>query len=269
MAEHGDGSAAPEAAARARFEAARVRYYERLGARYQRVGLEILIRLTERGEHPAMLLGEVFVPQSVRADPPPLELPREVWRRLAEAGQIGALDQPEQLGRERLEQARRSYQARPARSVLDVLAGPAGRRLVLLGGPGAGKSTLARYLVLSLAGTTDGDPAGSATDANAQTGALQELAGSLPLLVELHTYADPRWRQGSFLDLIDGLYTSEDLGLPKDLLAGYLEAGGPAVVVFDGLDEIFDPKLRREITRRIEAFASRYRQIRVVVTSRV
>ena len=33
-----------------------------------------------------MLLGEVFVPQQVRADPPPVEVPREVWRRLAEAG---------------------------------------------------------------------------------------------------------------------------------------------------------------------------------------
>src|SRR5215475_648224 len=205
-----------------------------------------------------MLLGKVLVSQSVRADPPPLELPREVWRRLAEAGQVEAVYLPEQLDRERLARARQAYQDRPAHPVLDVLTGPAGRRLVLLGDPGAGKSTLARYLVLTLARTTGEVP-----------GAGQGLAGSLPLLVELRTYADPRWRQGSFLDLVDGLYASEDLGLPRELLAGYLEAGGRAVVVFDGLDEVFDPKLRREVTRRVEAFASRYRQVRVVVTSRV
>src|SRR5262249_44669010 len=154
--------------------AARVRYYERLRARYQRVDLEILIPLTEQGEHPAMLLGQIFIPQSVRADPPPLELPREVWRRLAEAGQIEALDLPEKLDRERLEQARRTYQARPARSVLDVLTEPAGRRLVLLGDPGAGKSTLSRYLMLSLAPATGEEPARSAQNTGAGTGGLPE-----------------------------------------------------------------------------------------------
>ena len=41
------------------------------------------------------------------------------------------------------------------------------------------------------------------------------------------------------------------------------------MVVFDGLDEVFDPGLREQVTRQIEAFAARYPQVRVIVTSRV
>jgi len=41
------------------------------------------------------------------------------------------------------------------------------------------------------------------------------------------------------------------------------------VVIFDGLDEIFDPEAREQITRQIVAFADEYPQARIVVTSRV
>jgi hypothetical protein len=53
----------------------------------QRVDLEILTPLTEQGDHLVMLLEQVVVPQQVRADPPPMEVPRQVWWPLAEAGQ--------------------------------------------------------------------------------------------------------------------------------------------------------------------------------------
>jgi predicted NACHT family NTPase len=48
----------------------------------------------------------------------------------------------------------------------------------------------------------------------------------------------------------------------------FLRQGGPALVVFDGLDEVFDPRRREEVTRQIDAFAARYPQARVIVTSR-
>lgn len=60
---------------------------------------------------------------------------------------------------------RASYQDRPAKPVLDVIAGPDGQHLVLLGDPGAGKSPLARYLMLALAET-----AASGNTATPQTG---------------------------------------------------------------------------------------------------
>lgn len=112
----------------AEFPQARAAYLARVRQRYQRVDLEVLTPLSEQGEHPAMLLGEIFVPQWMWADPPPVELPRELWRRLAEAGEVRDENLPEGVGRERVEQAWRAHRDRPAVPVLDVAAGAAGRR---------------------------------------------------------------------------------------------------------------------------------------------
>lgn len=241
------------------FVRARDEYLTRLRQRHRRVELEVLTPLTEGGESPTMLLGEVFVPQLARANPPPLELPRELRRRLAAAGEVGGGDTPESVDRREIEQARQAYQDRPALPVLEIVASQGGQKLVLLGDPGAGKSTLARYLVMTLADMADG---------GAAPADLTSLSDCLPLLVELRTYADPQWRYKTFLDLIDHLYEVENLGLPRRHLEGYLRRGGSAVVIFDGLDEVFEPGLREQVTRQIDGFAARYPQVRVIVTSR-
>ena len=59
------------------------------------------------------------------------------------------------------------------------------------------------------------------------------------------------------------------MGLPRDVLDAYLRGDGRAVVMFDGLDELFDPAQRDDTARRIAAFAAAYPQVRVIVTSRV
>ena len=283
LEEVGLEEAGGDAGAGSVFAQARARYLERIRQRYRRVDLEILTPLTDHGEHPVMLLEQVFVPQQVRADPPPVEVPREVWRRLAEAGTDGDCHLPEEIDQERLQAALRAYHDRPARPVLDVIGDPVGRRLVVLGDPGAGKSTLARYLMLALAGpgeepTDIADAADVGLDVgptgmgDRATPVSAGLAGWLPLLVELRTYADPGWRNGrsvTFLDLIDHLHATQDVGLPRQVLELFLDEGGPALMIFDGLDEVFDPRLRAEVTAQIEGFAARYPKTRVVVTSRV
>ncbi|MBV9161201.1 MAG: HEAT repeat domain-containing protein [Pseudonocardiales bacterium] len=98
---------------------------------------------------------------------------------------------------------------------------------------------------------------------------MTALAGWLPWLVELRTYADARWRDRTFLDLIDYLHTTEGLGLPKSAADFFLRQDGRAVVIFDGLDELFDPQLRDTVTHQIAGFAARYPRTRIVVTSRV
>ena len=257
------------------FALARREYLARVSSRYRRVDLEILTPLSE-AEHPAMMLEQVFIPQHVRADPPPMEIPREVWRRLAAAGHTDDADLPDELDRERLEEARQAYYQRPTRPVMDVLAEPAGRKVVLLGDPGSGKSTLARYLLAALArqdlADATGDlssPVAPPTDkSSVARQAAAGLMGWLPLLVELRTYADPQWRSGTFLDLIDHLGEAEGLGLPKALLKPFLATGGQAVLIFDGLDEVFDPGRRAQIVGEIDGFAAKYPRVRVVVTSR-
>ncbi|MDQ3762484.1 MAG: HEAT repeat domain-containing protein, partial [Actinomycetota bacterium] len=246
-------TAAPGDAA---FAAARREYLARLRERYGWVDLEVLTPLIEQDEHPPVRLREVFVAQAVRADPPPVELPRELVRRLVEAGELGRDELFGGVDLEVLAQVHQAYRKRPVRSVVQVLAESDQQRLLLLGDPGAGKSTLARYLALTLA------------DASTE-GPLRALAGWLPLLVELRTYAVALWRERTFLDLIDYLHATEGLGLPKSMVDSYLRQDGRAVVIFDGLDELFDPQLRDMVTRQIAEFAARYPRARIVVTSRV
>ncbi|MEV4560612.1 HEAT repeat domain-containing protein [Kitasatospora sp. NPDC049285] len=244
-------------------EQARRGYALRLRERYQRLDLEVLTPLSEQDEHPAVHLREVFVPQLVRADPPPVELPRELLRRLAAEGELDRQELPPGVERETVRRVQEAYRRRPAVPVLPLLAGPDGHRAVLLGDPGSGKSTLARFLCLAL------------TEPLIRPGApvpeeVAALAGRLPLIVELRRYADAEWRGRTFEDFLVHLYDTEGLGLPAELLHRQLEEDAArTLVLFDGLDELFDPQVRETASRRIAAFAARYPQLRVVVTSRV
>ncbi|MEU6483098.1 HEAT repeat domain-containing protein [Streptomyces sp. NPDC046887] len=241
------------------YEAACTAYAKRLRERYGRLDLEVLTPLNEQGEHPVVGLREVFVPQSVRADPPPVELPRELLQRLLDAGAAAdGLALPPGVDREVVERVRQAYDQRPARPVLDVVADPEHERIVVLGDPGAGKSTLARYLALAL--TADGGPVAG----------LDALHGRLPLVVELRVYAEAAWRDRTFEDFLGHLHEDEGLGLPPRMLAGCLAGSGPrpVLVVFDGLDELFEPGVRDAVARRIAGFAAKYPSARIIVTSR-
>ncbi|MEU0407311.1 HEAT repeat domain-containing protein [Streptomyces griseorubiginosus] len=234
------------------------RYATRVRESYGRLDLDVLIP-TEEGEHPPVGLEEVFVAPAVRADPPPVELPRDIRQRLVDAGEWPS-SLPPGLEREALDRARQAYAERPARDVLEVLADPDQARLVLLGDPGAGKSTLARHLALTLTGEIPpADP-------------LAPLAGRVPLVVELREYAVGEWRERTFEDFLTYLHGTKGMAPPLAVVRRLLTEGR-AVVVFDGLDELFDPAAREQVSHRIADFASRYGAaaggVRVVVTSRV
>ncbi|MGW4759621.1 NACHT domain-containing protein [Streptomyces chartreusis] len=255
--------AAPDVPAEAELsqeeEHAHVRAYaQQLSVLYGRLDLEVLVPTTE-GEHPRMELREVFVPPRVRADPPRVELPVELHRRLVENGELGApgggLPLPPGMDQRQWELARQAYRERPAVALLDAVASPEAGRIVLLGDPGAGKSTVARYLALTLA-------------SDSSSGPLHALAGLLPVVVELRRYADTDWRDRSFEDFLAHLHTQEGHAPSPALLRQRLR-NGRALIVFDGLDELFNPKIRETVTRRITGFTARYPQARIVVTSRV
>ncbi|MBM0205407.1 HEAT repeat domain-containing protein [Micromonospora sp. STR1s_5] len=218
--------------------------------------LDALIPLNDQDEHPPVRLREVFIGQDVRANPPRAELPRDVWLRLIDSGHVSSADLPAGFDRDLLTRLRQDYQQRPRRSVLAVLAHPSAMRTVLLGDPGAGKSTLARYLALALADAVPPPPE------------LEPLRGLVPLVVELRIFASYASGGGDFLDLIDHTHATEGFGLPRATTESLLTRGR-TLVVFDGLDEVFDPGERTTISKRIGAFAAKYPRAKVVVTSRV
>ncbi|MFF7023193.1 HEAT repeat domain-containing protein [Streptomyces klenkii] len=221
---------------------------------YGRLHLEVLVGRHEV-ESPVVELPAVFVPPLLRADPPPVELPRELRKRLEDGdGALPGEELPPGLDEEWLERVRRAYRERPPVELLQVLSDPEQGRVVLLGDPGAGKSTLAQYLALALITDPVPEP-------------LAGLAGRVPVVLELRRYADAQWRDRSLEDYLDHIGITEYRSVPRGVLKALLDAGR-AVVVFDGLDELFDPAVRAETARRIAAFAGRYPGTRIVVTSR-
>jgi GTPase SAR1 family protein len=137
------------------------------------------------------------------------------------------------------------------------------RRLVLLGGPGSGKSSFLRHLAVSLAHAPDqGDPALPGWS----------VGRLLPLYVSLGGFAG--WcREGK--RSIDGLQlwqylfaTAQEYGL--DELESQLRRAfrnGGMLVLLDGLDEVAEPDVRGQVARAVAALADATTY--VVVTCRV
>ncbi|MFE1521379.1 HEAT repeat domain-containing protein [[Kitasatospora] papulosa] len=223
-------------------------YLERVREVHLRLNLDVLGPSRLAGEQPVIELRQVFIPQDCRPFEPHLD--DGVRRRLLAAGEL--VDELSRTARTLERSARHS----PTQPVLSMLAQEAGRRMVVLGDPGAGKSTLAKYLALALAGGLVELPP-----------SLEPIASLVPILVELRQYAQPYWRERTIEDFLDHVHVQERMNMPRSVLEDLLRAG-TAVVVFDGLDEIFDPAVRAETSRRITAFAAHYRRVRTVVTSR-
>jgi formylglycine-generating enzyme required for sulfatase activity len=139
--------------------------------------------------------------------------------------------------------------------VLQLLQKEAG--LVLLGDPGAGKSTFLKYLALSLA-AGDGESLG--------------LAGRLPFLVPIARYAEALAKGNVRLDhFVESDFRERvgDLAL-GGLLAAALEEGR-ALLLLDGLDEVRDRALQKRVVARVQDFFSLHARDgnKFVITSRL
>ncbi|SCG68453.1 anti-sigma factor antagonist [Micromonospora humi] len=227
-------------------------YLSRLSKRYHHVELQTLLASGITGSATPALAG-ILVQPRVRRDVPTVELPREA--RLRPVRELMSLALPDGIDADLVVQTRQAHEAHPVRPALEVLTDPSLQHLVLLGDPGSGKSVMIRHLASLLSHQ------GAASRA-------APLDGALPLLVELRVFAAPRWRDGTFIELLDHLYRSEGLGFPAETLEALFRDDGRAVVVFDGLDEIFDAELRQRVSHQIAGFAFHYPRVRIVVTSR-
>jgi hypothetical protein len=233
-------------------------YYAALRKRYNALALEGLTP-PQKEEYLQIQLRAVFVEQNMRENPPPVELPKEVWQKLARDKEIHLDDLPSDITLDDVRHARETYYERPSRPVLDVLTDSRYQHTIILGDPGSGKSTLARYVMLLLI-----DPATADNK-------LEAFAGHLPLLVELRTYAGlcAEGNCTTFLEFLEYLGKTEGWALTQSALRNHLKHDGRAVVIFDGLDEIFDPEMRERVTHQIVGFGNDYPKARIIVTSRV
>jgi formylglycine-generating enzyme required for sulfatase activity len=144
------------------------------------------------------------------------------------------------------------------------------QRLVIIGDPGCGKTTLISYLGLTYARTL-------ADERNW----VQERLGlheksHLPIILPLrdfgHHLKEKHPKPGKdgpalLLDYLREYYEAQHIPLPEDFFVSHLE-NGRAVLLLDGMDEVAEVSLRQRVARLIEAFAGRYEKCRYVVTSR-
>jgi len=198
-------------------------------------------------------LWKLFIPPNVRQVhelvPQVYEIPKEHQRRLRESKQLDA-----EVSLEELQRYKEVYSQQPIRPIREIIKDKDNYRyLVILGDPGSGKSTLLQYLALDWANST-------LKDASLQP---------IPLLIELRTYMRNR-DSGQCKNFLGFFHDSSGVicNLNQHQLVEQLKAGN-ALVMFDGLDEVFDPGKREDVITDIHRFTNDYPNVRVIVTSRV
>lgn len=139
--------------------------------------------------------------------------------------------------------------------LLDVLSQYSG--MVVLGDPGAGKTTFVKYLALRLA-RGEGKKIG--------------LDDYLPILLPLAAFANALQTRDIRLDDFIAEYFS-DIGLDLPIGPMLKEALkiGRALILLDGLDEVRDPSIRNTVVERVLDFFAFHRREgnKFVLTSRV
>lgn len=133
-----------------------------------------------------------------------------------------------------------------------------GSRTVVLGDPGSGKSTLLKFLAL----------AGTSVELQSRYGVAPDPR--LPILLILRRYAHElttRLNLGLREYIIETMKAALSLPVDDAFLDYYLESG-QAILLFDGMDELPDSNLRKDIRDRINTFMATYPHNTVIVSSR-
>lgn len=194
------------------------------------------------------------MPQTVRECheyyPQLLEIPKEHLRRLQARGEI---DKKSEATEEILERRRRAYFDQTPRPVLHLLNDEQVNRLVILGDPGSGKSSLLQYMALQWARGADG---------------AQRYTQRLPLVIELRDY--DRWECPNGKSFVRYLHEGPTWHRFNQFdLDRHLRAPETMTLLLDGLDEVFDAARREQVMNDIHRLSLEYPSTRVIVTSRV
>lgn len=162
--------------------------------------------------------------------------------------------------------------ARAERGRLAVIAAVSRHdRLVLLGDPGSGKSTLVNFLALCLAGERLGDKQANLR----RLGKAWRLGRLVPIRIILRDYAARGLPSGKglwqfFRDELAAVKSGdEDLSGCLPAVEDALGKPGGAILFLDGVDEVPQANSRRvDLRRAIESFARDFPRCRILVTSR-
>lgn len=225
------------------------RYLQHLVDSYQYLDFKGIVQLEKL---PIRLpLEQVYVPETARSF-----VADATTRRDHVAGRVVV---PTDLAQSLAERVADRLQDVGTIAVEEAMATHAGT--VLLGDPGAGKSTVIKYFALRLA-------------QHQALGSAASKVEGLPIVLPVAAYAEAL-DTGSELSLEHylPLYYREVRGIPHDLSGLFHEAlqSGRAVVLLDGLDEITDVGRRIFVTRQVENFYNWYRRTgtRFFITSRL
>jgi energy-coupling factor transporter ATP-binding protein EcfA2 len=239
------------------------KYYQRMLTRFSPVDLANLMP-AYANDPGRMVIRDVFIAQSIRENPPPVEIPKDLMESIKESGlHEKDADNNNDLDEQQVEKLRNSYVSQSSSPVLDVIATPGYRLLVLTGEPGSGKSTLMRYLLTGIIKPPVDHDSGE------QLPWVKTFDEAFPLLIELRDFHALRsgGECDSFMEYVAYMGKTDQWFIDDCAVHKYLTSG-PSLVMFDGLDEIFDTSERERVIHEIAGFAQRYERARIVVTSR-
>jgi energy-coupling factor transporter ATP-binding protein EcfA2 len=226
-------------------------YRKAMFTRYRRLKLEQLDSTTHDIRH--LTLNAMYVEprakECIGFVPRVFELPKELQLKLRKKGELDS----KELDHSIIDQYRRAYVEQESRLLSAILSDESCSKLVILGDPGSGKSTLLQHLVLEWA----------------ELSSVKSDDSVLPILIELREFAVFA-EQNKSDDLF--AYLGGGAGMrwhfEKEMLTHWLSSR-KSLLLFDGLDEIFDLSLRKKITTAVHRFAHEFPLAKILVTSRV
>ena len=260
-----------------RLESQRRSYLRAIVDQNQYVNLQGLAPM-RGGQLVQMRMEEIFIPLHVEQQVKVIDSPR--FEELTKPAFLSV-----EQDRERMRELDRLLQTKTTTQRAEIADLLKEDRAIVLGDPGAGKTTMLRFVAYRVASEMLGrcstgsvsDPlldeesaAGGAGRSRSPycTALPDEVANCLPVYVRIGLYAQHLKDHPDATVAEFAPKQNYQLPLTEELLLHEMERG-KALFLLDGLDEIVDTAQRQDVARRVNEFASDNPDCPVIVTSRI